>query len=166
MFLRTGGGLQLFELEFQLLDLAEDLLALRSEEQALELLHQEHKPFDLATPRGQSLGIVGMLSKYERLLRRMIQSVPIGQREGINHARSVPRTWVQQVNKRAWILSETLTHSTQVERSEAVFASQSFQQHRQLRRAQRDRSAPRLRPHESSSFQPVRQQTPAAAIEP
>ena len=63
MFLGSGGSLQFFQLQFQLVELTEDLLTLRSEEHALKLLDQQHKPFDLASPRGQSLGIGGMLSK-------------------------------------------------------------------------------------------------------
>src|SRR5271168_2050507 len=44
------GGLQVFKLELKLLDLAEDLFALRSEEHALQLLDQQHQAFDLAGP--------------------------------------------------------------------------------------------------------------------
>ncbi len=42
------GCLQLFQLQLELLDLAEDLLALRPEEHALQLLDQEHQGLDLA----------------------------------------------------------------------------------------------------------------------
>lgn len=42
------GGLQIFQLELELLDLVEDLLALRSEEHPLQLLNQQRQAFDLA----------------------------------------------------------------------------------------------------------------------
>jgi hypothetical protein len=40
-------GLEFFKLQFELLDLAEHLLALRPEKQALQLVDQQFEPFDL-----------------------------------------------------------------------------------------------------------------------
>jgi len=42
------GGLEFFKLEFELFDLPEHLLAVRPEKHALQLVHQQFEPFDLA----------------------------------------------------------------------------------------------------------------------
>ena len=77
----------------QLFDLAEDLFALRSEEHALKLLHQQCQTFDLTRPRGERRGVLLMLclevililivlSKDHRLQRCRIEGIQIRQAEG------------------------------------------------------------------------------------
>ena len=93
-----AGGLQVFKLELKLLDLAEDLLALRAEEHPLQLLDQQHQALDLAAARGQShrvslmldLGAVPLREDH-RLQRRGIESIQIRQAEGGKHERSMPQ---------------------------------------------------------------------------
>ena len=93
-----AGGLQVFELELKLLDLAEDFLALGAEEHPLQLLDQQHEALDLAGARGQSnrvsltlgLGVVPLREDH-RLQRRGIESIQIRQAEGGEHERSMPQ---------------------------------------------------------------------------
>jgi hypothetical protein len=59
------GGLQVFKLELKLLDLAEDLFALRSEEHALQLLDQERQSLDLAGSRVERRGVPLMLCNQQ-----------------------------------------------------------------------------------------------------
>jgi len=90
------GGLQVFQLELKLLDLAEDLLALRAEEHPLELLDQQLETFDLAGSRGEGCRVplvmrleTIVLREDDRLQRRRIKSVQIGQAGGGEHERSM-----------------------------------------------------------------------------
>ena len=103
LFYRAG-SLQLFQLEFQLLDLAKDLLALRSKEHALQLLDQQHQALDLARPRTQlrllSPGISVLVKAY-RLHRRRIESVQIGRAEGLGHVRSMSQSVAVKEKKAA-----------------------------------------------------------------
>jgi hypothetical protein len=55
------GRVELFELQLKLLDLAKDLLALRSEEHPLQLVDKHLQPLDLGRPRAQRGGIGLML---------------------------------------------------------------------------------------------------------
>jgi hypothetical protein len=88
--------LQLFELQLQLFDLTEDLLALRAEEHALQLLDQQYKTLDLARAGAQGRRVrlmlrpeVIVLSHDHRLQSCAIQSVQIGQAKGVEHERSM-----------------------------------------------------------------------------
>ena len=98
MHVRGGRNLQVFELQFQLFDLTEHLLALRPEKQPLQLLYQQLQPFDLSgtrvQPNGVALQLRGMgclLRQKHRLQRRVIKTVEISWLEGVQHARSMPR---------------------------------------------------------------------------
>jgi hypothetical protein len=82
------GGLQLFELQLQLFDLTEDLLALRSEEHALELLDQQHQAFDLGRSRAQSRRVALVLRDQQRLGGFQIKAVEVRKRRG-EHERSM-----------------------------------------------------------------------------
>jgi hypothetical protein len=75
-------------LQFQLLDLTEDLLALRSEEHALELLDQQHQAFDLGRPRAQSRRVARVLRDQQRLGGFQIKAVEVRKRRG-EHERSM-----------------------------------------------------------------------------
>ncbi len=89
----STGSLQVFELELQLLDLAQHLLALPAEQHLVQLRDQQHQPFDLAHSRTQALLLnpgMSMLMKNDRLQRCRIKSVQIGQAEGLGHVRSMP----------------------------------------------------------------------------
>jgi len=88
--------LQLFELQLQLFDLAEDLLAPGAEEHALQLLDQQHQALNLARTGTQGRRVrlmlrseVIVLSHDHRLQCCAIQSVQIGQAEGVEHERSM-----------------------------------------------------------------------------
>ena len=83
-----AGGMKLFELQLQLLDLAKDLLALGSEEHALQLLDQQHQALDLAGPRGQGSGVLLMLVDQQCLGGFKIEAVEIRKRGG-KHERSM-----------------------------------------------------------------------------
>ena len=82
------GRLQLFELQLQLFDLTEDLLALGAEEHALELLDQQHQAFDLGRPRAQSRRVALMLRDQQRLGGFQIKAVEVRKRRG-EHERSM-----------------------------------------------------------------------------
>ncbi len=78
------GRLQLFQLQLQLFDLAQHLLALGSEQHALQLLDQQDQALDLARPRTQLLMLdlrMSVLVKDHRLQRSRIESIQIGQAE-------------------------------------------------------------------------------------
>jgi hypothetical protein len=95
------GGLQVFQLELKLFDLAEDLFALRSEEHPLQLLDQQHQAVDLTRSRGERRGVTLMLRlevililivlrEDHRLQRCRIEGIQIRQVEGWEHERSMP----------------------------------------------------------------------------
>jgi hypothetical protein len=88
LFDRTH-GLKFFQLQLKLFDLTEDLLALRSEEHALQLLNQQHQTFDLACSRTQRCDVSLVVSQQQRLQRCRIEGVQIGQAEGLMHVRSM-----------------------------------------------------------------------------
>src|ERR1700722_307865 len=83
-----AGNLQVFELELKLLDLAEDLLALRAEQHPLQLLDQQHEAFDLAGSRRESRGVPLMLRDQQSLHRFEIKRIEVRKRGG-NHERSM-----------------------------------------------------------------------------
>ena len=80
-------GFQFFELQFQLLDLALDLLRSAPELHAPELGDQQLQMLDLAAMREQ----FAMLRQDQRLQRCRIESIQIRQRDRRgNHVRSMP----------------------------------------------------------------------------
>jgi hypothetical protein len=62
-----AGGLQVFQLQLKLFDLAEDLFALRSKKHPLQLLDQQQQAFDLTCSRGERRG-VPLLLRLEVIL--------------------------------------------------------------------------------------------------
>jgi hypothetical protein len=64
-------------LQFQLLNLTEDLLALGAEEHALELLDHQYQAFDLGRPRAQSSRVVLVLCDQQRLGGFQIKAVEV-----------------------------------------------------------------------------------------
>ncbi len=81
--LRSSGGFELFQLKFELLDLAADLLRAAAELHPPELGDQQLKMLDLSLVREQ----LGLLNKEHSLQRRGIESVQIRHRERrVDHA--------------------------------------------------------------------------------
>ena len=83
------GGLQVFKLELELFDLAEDLFALRSEEHPLQLLDQQHQAVDLTGSRAERRGVPLMLRNQQRLSSFKIEAIEVRKR-GAQHERSMP----------------------------------------------------------------------------
>ena len=83
-----AGGLQLFQLQLQLFDLAEDLLALLSEQHPLQLLDQQRQSLDLAGARNQRRRVLPMLLDQQRLDSFRIERVEVRKRGG-EHERSM-----------------------------------------------------------------------------
>jgi hypothetical protein len=80
----TARCLQFLKLKFELRDLPNELLALRSEEHALQLVEQQLEVSDLVRPRGKLF----VLRPDERLHRFAVEVVEIGDR-GCLHVRSM-----------------------------------------------------------------------------
>ena len=84
--------LQRFQLQLQLLDLAQHLLALGSEKHPLQLLDQHHQALDLGCARAQLLMLDPRMSvqvQDHRLQCSRIESIQIGQAECLGHVRSM-----------------------------------------------------------------------------
>jgi hypothetical protein len=79
--------LQLFQLQFQLRDLPDELLALRSEEHPLQLIEQQLEVSDLAGTRGKLF----VLRPDECLHRFEIEVVESGD-QGCRHRQSMPQS--------------------------------------------------------------------------
>jgi hypothetical protein len=98
-----AGGVQLFQLQLELLDLMEDLLTPGAEEHALQLLDQQNEALNLARARaerchvlltlrtidGLLLEMLLLLGEQERLQRGMIHGIQIRQAEIGEHERSM-----------------------------------------------------------------------------
>jgi hypothetical protein len=80
------------KLQLKLVDLAEDLFALRAEKHPLKLLDQQHQAVDLARARVERGRISLMPVDQHRLQRCGIESVQIGQAEDRKHERSMSQT--------------------------------------------------------------------------
>ena len=94
----TAVSFQFFELQLQLFNLPQHLLALHSEEHALELFDQQLEVRNLRCARTQRCGVLLLLrcilllpAEEHRLQSRMIESIQINRHERVEHARSMPR---------------------------------------------------------------------------
>ena len=108
------GRLELFQLQLQLLDLADHLLTLRTEEHAPQLLDQQNQARDLGRAGTQPGGVSLMVRKQQRLQRSRIKSIQIGQAEGLGRVRSMSRNRHANRKKSRVNTGESLKHSSPV----------------------------------------------------
>jgi hypothetical protein len=87
-FIDGTGRLKIFDLELKLLDLAEHLLALPSEQHMLQLLDQQREPSDLRRPRTEGPDVALLLCDHEILHRFKIERIEVRKRRG-HHERSM-----------------------------------------------------------------------------
>jgi hypothetical protein len=83
------GNDEIFDLEFELFDLPEHLLALAAEEHMLQLLDQQRKPIDLGRPRAERLAVTLVLCDHQCPHRFKIKRLEVRERSG-QHERSMP----------------------------------------------------------------------------
>ncbi len=147
----------------------------------LQLLDEQHEPIDLSRTRAerrsitlmQSLEVIALglmllvLRQDHRLQRCRIQGIQIRQVEGWEHERSIP------YNRRGLIEQKPHEYRRKHSNTHHLFCGpkrrspvDTFEQHRQLRTAQRYRTIRCLRPHEAPSLKPLRQQAKPVTIEP
>ena len=118
-----------------------------------------------------------VLEEDQRLQCSVIECVEIRKCCAQRHrARSMPETFLcaskkrrERKNSKEKCVTETTAASHRHLRSVTAHRPppvDPFQQHRQLRRRQRNRSARRLRPGESSALQPLREQAQPVAVPP
>ena len=163
---RLGRGLvrfEIFEPQFQLLDVGVQLLRPLAEVHALELEDEQIQVLDL-----------GLFGEHERFERLDVERVEIGQwflRFASLLTASIPQLCHAQHDNDVKIRKHfqrrnVLYRHGRRSRSDRPSPVDAFQQHRELRAAQRHHAFVRLRPDEAAAFETLGEQTQAVAIPP